>query len=87
MIENILIHTKNGNVIYTKQELIENALKQEKEGIKPHYAFYDYKKKEAVTSAGWLVFSTAEDGAGVVYRRDDGKMIFCNGRQGEICYI
>lgn len=49
---------KNGKVLLlTDDEIINNALEQEKSGIKPHYAFYDYKKHEKITPAGWLVWS------------------------------
>lgn len=66
---------KNGKaLLLTDDEIINNALKQEKSGIKPHYAFYDYKNHEKVTPAGWLVWSLRDGGCGVVYRRKDGKM-------------
>ena len=39
-------------LLLTDDEIINNALEQEKAGIKPHYAFYDYKKHEKVTPAG-----------------------------------
>ena len=68
-------------------EIIENALEQEKSGIKPHYAFYDWKNKKAVTPVGWLVWSLFDGGCGVVYRREDGKMIICAGVQGDFCYM
>ncbi len=80
-------YDKNGHFLTaTESEIIENALIQEKEGIKPHFAWYDYKKKEVVTPVGWLVWSL-RDGCGIVYRRHDGKMIICKGRQGDFCYI
>ena len=72
-------------LLLTDNEIISNALEQEKAGIKPHYAFYDYKKHEKVTPAGWLVWSLG-DGCGVVYRRKDGKMIITTGLQGDFCY-
>ena len=58
-----------------------------KDGVKPHYAFYDYKKHEKITPAGWLVWSLSDGGCGVVYRREDGKMIICTGVQGNFCYM
>lgn len=67
------------------EEIIENALQQEKDGIKPHYSFYDYKGGEKVTPPGWLIWST-NSGCGVVYRRNDGKMIITIGMQGDFCY-
>lgn len=78
---------KNGKaLLLTDDEIINNALEQEKSGIKPHYAFYDYKNHEKVTPAGWLVWSLRDGGCGVVYRRKDGKMIITTGLQGDFCY-
>lgn len=83
----ILGHRKNGSsVLATRDQIIENALQQEREGIEPHYCFYDYKRKEKVTPPGWLVWSL-NDGCGIVYRRKDGKMIILQGMQGDFCYI
>lgn len=80
-------HRKDGTALHaTDTEIIENALQQEKEGIEPHYCFYDYKKKEPVTAPGWLVWSLY-DGCGVVYRRNDGEMIIVSGVQSDFCYI
>ena len=80
-------HKKDGSVVFaTDAEIIENAMQQERDGIKPHYSFYDYKKKEQVTPAGWLVWSLW-DGCGVVYRRDDGKMVIISGVQGDFCCV
>ena len=70
----------------TEKEIIDNALEQEREGVQPHFAWYDYDKKEVVTPLGWLVWSLW-DGCGIVYRRYDGKMIICKGKQGDFCYI
>ena len=43
MQEKYIVGTRNSAVlVYTAEEIIENALEQEKQGIKPHYAFYDY---------------------------------------------
>lgn len=78
---------KNGKaLLLTDDEIINNALEQEKSGIKPHYAFYDYKNHEKMTPAGWLVWSLSGGGCGVVYRRKDGKMIITTGLQGDFCY-
>ena len=36
-------YKKDGSqLMLSDAEIIENALNQEKDGIKPHYAFYDY---------------------------------------------
>ena len=88
MIErNFVLHTKDGNKVITESEAIQNALDQERQGIEPMYSFYDYKNKEQITPPGWLVWSTHEDGCGLVYRRSDGKMILVTGWQGEFAYI
>lgn len=72
--------------VYTEDEIIENALEQERQGIEPLFAFYDYKAKEPLTPYGWPVWSTMADGCGVAYRRHDGKMIIVTGIQGDfIC--
>ena len=86
MKRNFLLHFKSGNRIFTEKEIIENALQQEANGVQPHYSFYDYKAKKKITPAGWLVYSTMEDGCGVVYRRTEEKMIVVTGWQGDFCY-
>ena len=81
-------YKKDGSqLLLSDAEIIGNALDQEKDGVKPHYAFYDWKNKKAVTPAGWLVWSLFDGGCGVVYRREDGKMIICAGVQGDFCYM
>lgn len=77
---------RDKNRIITESEAIENALTQEKAGIIPHYSWYDYKEKEAVTPPGWLIWSSWSDGCGVVYRRSDGKMIVLAGIQWGFIY-
>ena len=80
-------HNRDGKAILaTDAEIFKNALQQEVDGIKPRYCFYDYNKREPVTPAGWLVWSL-NDGCGIVYRREDGKMIICAGVQGDFCYM
>lgn len=89
MINNILLHTKNGTVVYTYDEIIENALEQKRQGVAPSYAFAyrDSKGNTTSTSArGWLVWSTWEDGAGVVICRDDGKMVLLRGWQSDFVF-
>ena len=81
-------HLKNGaQLLLSDDEIINNAVEQEKSGIKPHYAFYDWKNKKAVTPAGWLVWSLFDGGCGVVYRREDGKMIICTGVQSDFFFF
>ena len=83
-----IIKRKSGkDLILKRSEIIQNALDQEKEGIQPHYAFFDAKSGKADTPAGWLVWSTFYS-CGVVYRRSlDGEMIIRTGNQGDFCYI
>lgn len=81
-----IIGERNGkNIVVSDQEIIENALEQEKSGINPHYSFFDCKNGEKITPPGWLVWSSAKYGCGVVYRRSDGKMIILTGMQGDFC--
>lgn len=86
MKRNYIIHTKQGTQVLTAADIISNAKEQETAGIDPHYAFYDYKSGEEWTAPGWLVWSTYDDGVGVVYRRNDGKYIIVTGWQGEFIY-
>lgn len=81
-----ILHMKSGAKIITEADAINNALDQEKEGVVPHYSFYDYKNHEHVTPPGWLIWSTLHDGCGVVYRRKDGKMIVATGVQSDFAY-
>ncbi len=89
MIRNYLIHTKeNGNMILNENDIISNAQEQERNGINPHYSFWDYKKNESITPAGWLVWSTLADGCGVVYKgQQTGQYHIVTGWQGEFMYI
>lgn len=81
-----ILHLKSGTKIVTEADVINNALDQEKEGVEPHYSFYDYKNREKITPPGWLIWSTLQDGCGVVYRRNDGKMIVTTGIQSDFAY-
>lgn len=84
----VLGRKKDGTLLTaTDQEIIQNALDQEKSGTDPHYAFIDYKSKEPITQLGWLVWSLWDGGCGVVYRRNDGKMIISTGIQGDFGYF
>lgn len=84
---NYVLHAKNGVVLVTESQAINNALDQEKSGVIPRYSFLDYKTGENLTPPGWLVWSTFADGCGVVYRRTDGKMIVTTGFQGDFVVI
>ena len=83
-----LIGEKDGKILTaTESEIINNALEQKKSGVNPHFAFYDYKNQCPVTNKGWLVWSSVNHGCGVVYRRDDGKMVIVTGVQGDCAYM
>ena len=47
-----ILHLKDGAKIVTESEAIRNALKQEKEGVQPRYAFHDYKTGQNLTAPG-----------------------------------
>lgn len=79
-------HNSQGkSLLFKDADLINNALYQEQNGIKPHYVWYDYKTQKPITPKGWLVISNIEKCI-VVYRRSDGKMIINEGVQGDFCY-
>lgn len=83
-----LIGEKDGKILTaTESEIINNALEQEKSGVNPHFAFYDYKNQRPVTNKGWCVWSSINHGCGVVYRRNDGKMVIVTGVQGDFAYM
>lgn len=82
-----ILHLKDGAKIVTESDAILNAEEQEKEGVQPRYAFFDYESNKPLTLPGWLVWSTYADGCGVVYRRHDGKMVLTTGMQGDFCII
>lgn len=83
-----LIGEKDGKIITaTESEIINNALEQEKDGVNPRFAFYDYKNQRPIGNKGWLVWSSANRGCGVVYRRNDGKMVIVTGVQSDFAYL
>lgn len=48
-------HLKDGTqLLLTDDEIINNALKQEKQGIKPHYCFMIIKRKKQQRRRGGL---------------------------------
>lgn len=88
MEEVYILHRKGcAAELVTAKQAINNALAQEESGIIPRYAFRDYKTGENLTPPGWLIWSTYADGCGVVFRRNDGKMIITTGTQGDFCMI
>lgn len=75
---------KNKRVITASAEdIINNALEQEKQGVKPCYAWINHRTMQAAAPLGWLVWNSYDYGCGVVYRRSNGKMIICTGVQGD----
>ena len=88
MEKNYILHFKGQkSVVITESQAIAEALAQEKDGVKPRYAWRDCKTGENLTPPGWLIWSNWEDGAGVVYRRSDGKMIVVTGWQGDFVVV
>lgn len=72
-----VIGEKNGKCItITVKEILDNALRQERNGIAPHYVFWDYENNKAITTPGWMIWTSYNHGCGVVYRRKDGKWCF-----------
>ena len=46
-----IIGEKDGKLLTaTESEIINNALEQERNGVNPHFAFYDYKSARSVTN-------------------------------------
>lgn len=88
MTRNWILHTKDGNKVITEAEAIQNAAEQEAAGIRPVFAWYDHRTGEHVTPPGWLVWSTYQDGAGVVYKREtDGKPVVVTGWQADFVAV
>lgn len=81
-----IIRLKTGNKIITESDAIVNAEDQKVQGVAPHYTLFDNIKKEKLSNPGWLVWSTWQDGAGVVVPRDDGKMVLLTGWQSDFAY-
>lgn len=80
-------YSKDGSTVWaTYKEVFENAMQQEKDGIKPSYCYSDYKTRETITPPGFLIWSL-NGGCGVVYRREcDNKLILVEGMQGDFIY-
>lgn len=53
---NYVLHAKNGVVLVTESQAINNALDQEKSGVIPRYSFLDYKTGENLTPPVRRVF-------------------------------
>lgn len=88
MEKSYILHRKGQAAeLVTAEQVINNALEQERSGIVPRYIWMDNKTGEKVTPPGWLVWSTGADGCGVVYRRPDGKMIISTVFPGDFCMV
>ena len=75
-----LIHTRDGAKIFTHADLVNEARRQQAAGFKPMY------KHREMAKPGFLVFSTYEDGAGVVILHgDNGQLV--RGWQGDFQVI
>ena len=85
--ECFVLHLHDGNKVYHLSDFIDNAKEQESKGIKPSFAFYGKDASDITMPAGWLVYSTYEDGAGVVFKRIDGEYIFVRGWQGDFVMV
>lgn len=83
---NILLHLKSGNKVFTKEELIQNALDQEKSGVKPSYALYNHGSKKVISPKGWLIYSTWEDGACIAVRKNKDEIVLLHGWQADFCF-
>lgn len=80
------LHLKTGNKRITWEEAIVNAEDQKTQGVTPHYTLFDNSKKEKLSNPGWLIWSTWQDGAGVVVPRDGGKLVLLTGWQSGFAY-
>ena len=80
------LHLKSGNKMITRENAIANAEDQKAQGVTPHYTLFDNAKGEKLSNPGWLVWSTWQDGAGVVVPRDDGKLVLLTGWQSDFAY-
>lgn len=72
-----ILHFASGNKIISEKEAIANAIKQKNSGVTPLY------KRSGSDARGWLVWSTFEDCAGVVFQREDGSAYVSTGLQGD----
>ena len=75
--KNYILHFASGNKIISEKEAIANAIEQKNSGVTPLY------KRSGSDARGWLVWSTFEDGAGVVFQREDGSAYIATGLQDD----
>ena len=83
------IGVKNGhNILATEEEIINNAKMQEATGIKPLYAYRDFKNDGVLTAPGWLVVSNYNYGCIVVIKYPDDSYRIWTGLQGDfVCLL
>lgn len=77
-----LLHTREGVKLFSREDLINNAKQQKAHGARPLYRRLGKEGPEG--PAGYLVFSTYDDGAGVAVI-DGGKEYIMTGWQGDFC--
>ena len=77
------VHFESGTKIFTEAEIIDTARQIEASGDRPMYSFYDYRTYEPMTPPGWLIWSTWDDGACVVYKTTEGRYRIVTGWQGD----
>ena len=75
-----LIHTQQGTKIFSHDDLVNEARRQQARGWKPSYKHRDFRHP------GYLVFSTWEDGCAVVILAGNDGMIV-RGWQGDFQVI
>lgn len=83
------VHLSVGMIkTFSKKEIIANVESQIKEGVKPHYKLARCGKVDGRDeSVGWLVWSSMEDGCGVVCKMTDGRYVMLVGNQGDFVYV
>ena len=78
---------KGDAVIYTREDLLNNAREQAAQGIKPSYGWIDEKNGGIIGKPGFLVYSTWKDGAGVAVLREDGTGYIMTGWQADFSFV
>ena len=76
-----ILHPRKGkNIILRADDILTEVKKQIADGVEPHY------HTKGIDLAGWLMWSTYHDGAGVAFIREDKQVIIVTGWQGEFSY-
>ena len=75
---------KDGTVrLASLREIFENAEMQERDGVKPRYAWTD--KGKIASPCGGRVWNSFDYGCGVVYRNKRGELRLLRGLPGDFC--